>query len=104
MGSKETKNNKHTGGDESEEKFELDLEPSAKFLRTMLVKRREATRTFMAWLVTGTLCACVLVFLLLTALLPEKSEPVSDAFEKVCFVSSPLVGLALGTYYRRLSD
>ena len=90
--------------EESQEEFELDVTPTERFLRTEIKKRHESTKNRLAWLVTGTLCAAVIIFLFLSAFCQSEANAISDAFGKICFVLGPLVGLAFGTYYRKTDN
>jgi hypothetical protein len=87
---------------DSLENLEIDLIPTEKVVRALTLREQfEATRNKLAWLLTGTLCGAVFFYLVCSVVCPTGAEAMNDAFEKICFVLSPLVGLALGTYYRR---
>ena len=72
------------------------------FLKPVQYKREDA-RFWLALLLIGTLCTVIIFYLVLCAVSPSIGESVEEAFEKICFVLSPLVALVLGWYYRRLN-
>ena len=89
--------NKTTQKDkESPEIVIVDAESTEPFLRTLV--NRERTRGNLAWLLSGTLCLTILVYLSLTIFSPTRVD--SEAFERIWFVLSPLVGLSFAHYFK----
>ena len=104
MSSKQKKDPvKPQNSDEAVQELEeclIDNIPPPELLLKPIEQRREDARFWLAFLLIGTLCTVILFFLVLCAVSPNIGETVEEAFEKICFVLSPLVALVLGWYYR----
>ena len=85
--------------DESHEWTVSKLLPPQLILKTVQRKREDA-RFWLALLLIGTLCAAILFYLAILCISPSLGQTVTEAFEKICFVLSPLVALMLGWYYK----
>ena len=77
-----------------------NLLPPELLLKTVQ-RRREDARFWLALLLIGTLCVVILFYLVILSICPSIGESVTDAFEKICFVLSPLTALMLGWYYKK---
>ena len=77
-----------------------NLLPPQLILKTVQ-RRREDARFWLALLLIGTLCVVILFYLVILSIFPSIGESVTDAFEKICFVLSPLAALMLGWYYKK---
>src|SRR3954451_1951823 len=89
--------------EESTERFELDVEPSSRYVRHDVPAQIQRDRARTANLVTLVLVFGVVLslpaYLAAAWLKPDALEPTRAIFDKWYSVVSPLVGTAIGAYY-----